>query len=98
MELWVEGPTDALTAWREPGDEDRPHAEGGALVPLVRKKAKLEAVLESYPDLDDRVAAFRKLAEEIDLATLERSCPRGFGAFRAALVELICPLLQAPQG
>jgi hypothetical protein len=60
-------------------------------------KKKLDDVLEDYPDTEDRVAIFRKLAETIDLAMLERSCPRGFGAFRAALQEFICPLLRAPR-
>lgn len=79
------GPTSGLSS--SPEDERDP-------------KAKLDAVLAGYPnsDIDDRAAAFRRLAEAIDLETLARSCPRGFGAFRDALRELIAPLLRGAQG
>jgi hypothetical protein len=45
----------------------------------------------------DRAAAYRRLAEAIELETLVRSCPRGFEAFRDALRELIAPLLRDVQ-
>ncbi|MGK3996368.1 DUF4276 family protein [Sorangium sp. So ce1024] len=58
-------------------------------------KAKLDAVLSGYSDVEDRARAYRQIAESVDLDVLIRRCPRGFGAFVAALGEFIAPHLRA---
>ena len=61
-------------------------------------KAKLNDVLDSYPEFEDRVLTYRKLAEEIDIEALARSCPRGFDKLRTALCEFIIePHIRAPR-
>jgi hypothetical protein len=57
-------------------------------------KEVLNTILADYPDTADRPATFRRLAECVDLETLTRRCPRGFGRLCDALQELIAPHLR----
>jgi hypothetical protein len=58
-------------------------------------KTMLEAVLSSYPGVEDRARAYGQIAKSVDIEVLIRCCPRGFGAFVDALGEFIAPDLRA---
>ncbi|MEO7328303.1 MAG: DUF4276 family protein [Minicystis sp.] len=58
-------------------------------------KARLNKILEEYPDREHLNLIYRGLADAVDLEVLARACPQGFGAFRAALLELVGPRLQS---
>ncbi len=59
-----------------------------------RPKEKLHTILgELGVEREDFPVLYRELAEKVDLDTLTRSCPRGFGELRKALRELVVPCL-----
>jgi hypothetical protein len=57
-------------------------------------KERLASVLQDLEiEERDMAALYRKLAEHVDVDTLTKHCPRGFGELRKALRELIEPCL-----
>jgi hypothetical protein len=61
---------------------------------LPRPKEKLMSILDSLGENEDDVAAlYGRLAEHVDVDTLAKRCPRGFGELRKALSEFIEPCL-----
>ncbi len=62
----------------------------------LKAKEKLHEILEELEiDRDDFPTKYCDLAKKVDLDTLTRSCPRGFGELRKALREHITPCLSS---